>query len=73
MLINMKSLIETLKNEEYSLAKTFTREFLTPLKYRGIYERIGYLTIWNDVGSIEYSIAMYRPLGGGSILYDTEL
>lgn len=44
----------------------------TPIKYRGLWEHIGYVTIWNSVGCIEYEFQMYRPVGNGTVVYDVE-
>lgn len=42
-----------------------------PMKYDNILEeRLGYISIINDVGCFERSIAMYKPIGGGTVLYD---
>lgn len=42
-----------------------------PMKYERILEkRIGYATVWNDIGCVEMSVNMYKPIGGGTVLYD---
>lgn len=72
-----KEIMDRYMEEDYVFDRTFRNskwhnvESYTPLKYRGIYEYIGYAYVWNDVGSIEQSFKMYRPVGSGTILYET--
>ena len=77
MLMNIAELMGYLEKELYyceyfSLQKETPKHFdwSIPFKYAGIYERIGYVNVWNDVGSVEYEFPMYRPIGGGTIVYD---
>jgi hypothetical protein len=44
-----------------------------PMKYDYILEkRIGYASVWNDVGCVEMTVSMYKPIGGGTVLYDVD-
>lgn len=77
MLVNYLELLNWLNNEnfeeDYSIAKYFTKDDeYTPMKYRGIYENIGWADLWNDVGMCVATIPMYRPVGGGTVLYPIE-
>lgn len=72
MLMNIKELIDWLDEKlydcyEYSISQQFHMWCDRPKSSN--YERIGIATVWNDVGSIEYSFDMYRPIGGGTVLY----
>ena len=60
------------EDEEYSIQKWIPKEYNWPLPYifDGKYVKIGECTIWNEVGSVEYEFSMYKPVNGGTILYD---
>lgn len=71
MLVNIKELLDWLDDnvfgDYYSIDKHYTMWCDRPRTCN--YERIGIATVWNDVGSVEYSFDMYRPVGGGTVLY----
>ncbi len=80
-LMNFRELVEMLdnderyKNEDYSIQKTHEKDKAvrignTPICYRDRYEYVGYATIWNCVGCIDYEFNMYKPVGNGTILYE---
>lgn len=81
MLMNFRELLNWLdenmymdkSDEYYSIVKTLVKEhekMYIPLKYRDRYEKIGYCSVWNYVGSIEYEFDMYRPIGSGTVYYE---
>lgn len=77
MLMNWKQILDKYMDEGHTINRVFRNskwhnvESYTPLKYDGIYEYIGYITIWNDVGCVENTFKMYRPAKGqGTILYE---
>ena len=78
-MLNFRELINWLDNnykDWESIMKDRTYygcdSFCTPLKYEGIYKRIGRASVWNDVGSIELDVDMYVPVEGGTVLYDVD-
>lgn len=75
MLMNILELTDWLnKHMDFWSIQRETSEWdrYTPIKYEGIYERIGHIVVWNEVGSIEHTFYMYRPVGGGTVVYDVE-
>jgi len=63
---------ERMKDEdEYSINKWIPKNYNWPLPYicDCKYVKIGECNIWNEVGSIEYTFEMYKPVNGGTILY----
>lgn len=76
-MINIKELMDVYMDEDYTLDRVFRNDKChngyvhTPFKYDGIYEYIGYVDIWNEIGCVENTFEMYRPVKGhGTILYD---
>lgn len=71
-MLKIKELMEMYVEDEFFIVREFVPEDkrYTPIKYRGILERIGCLTVWNEVGGIENEFYIYRPLGGGELVYD---
>ena len=41
-----------------------------PMKYEGIYDLIGMYTVWDEVGGIASSGKVYKPVKGGTILFE---
>ena len=79
MFMNTRDLYKWLDEHmkgDYSIMKHYVKQkdytACTPLKYRGIWEHIGYVTIWNDFGGIDYEFQMYRPVGNGTVVYDVD-
>lgn len=78
MLMNKLELVKRLDKDcpfwDFIVVEDIKDKFIrkdVPMKYEGIVEeRIGLANIWNDVGCLECNIWMYKPVGGGTILYD---
>lgn len=78
MLMNFRELVDWVYENipediyEFSIAKETPKNCDLPIKftYLNKYERIGYAQVWNDFGTIEFEFPMYRPIGGGTVLYD---
>ena len=72
MFMNFKELTNWLDKRlnSYYIDKKIVKESYTPFKYKGIYEGIGYVTIWNDFGGIEYEFKMFKPVNGGTVVYE---
>lgn len=50
--------------------KKVLEDIRVPMIYRGLYEVDGKYTVWNEVGGIEAEGLIYRPVKGGTVLYE---
>ena len=76
-MLTYKEMMDKYVEDGYAIDRVFkndkwhNNDIHTPLKYESIYEYIGYVNIWNEVGCIENTFKMYRPSKGhGTIKYD---
>jgi len=73
-MMNFKELIDWLDGElqycdNYVIDKQYHLCY-TPIKYRGIYERIGVARVFDDCGSNICDFAIFKPVEGGTIVYE---
>lgn len=77
MLKNRKELLtwlidnKRLDDETYiNIDRNIPKDMYIPMRYNGIYEYVGMYTIWDEVGGIAASGLCYRPVNGGTVVYE---
>lgn len=46
------------------------KDMYIPMKYDGIYSPVGLYTVWDEVGGIAASGLAWRPVNGGTVVFD---
>ena len=77
MLRNRKELltylIETKRLDEetnFWIDRKLPKDMYIPTIYDGVYKCIGSYTIWDEVGGIASNGLCWRPIKGGTVLFD---
>lgn len=53
-----------------SIDRKNIKDIHIPFRYEGIYSPIGIFTIWDEVGGIAASGIAWKPVEGGTVLFD---
>ena len=77
MLKNRKEMFNWLIKEHRLDAETnviidrnIPKDVYIPMRYDGIYKCIGMYTVWDEVGGIASSGLCWRPVEGGTVLFE---
>lgn len=77
MLMNRKEMInwlienKSIEEDTYvNVDRHLPKDTYIPMRYDGIFVPIGVYTIWDEVGGIASSGLVYRPVKGGTVLYE---
>ena len=77
MLMNRKEMLswliknKTIEEETYvNIDRHIPKDIHIPFKYDGIYECVGIYTVWDEVGGVASSGFCWRPVNGGTVLFE---